>query len=431
MPVREAAARSLALVLRDGRSVSDVLPTALASLSDADRGLVRELVSGTLRWYPRLDVLLERLLQRPLRRKDSDVRALALIGLYQCLETRVPDHAAVSATVEAARGLGKPWAAGLVNAVLRRFLRERDSLLAALDDSEAARHAHPQWLIDWLRHDWPEHWGSILAANNQRPPMTVRVNSLRCTREEWLQRLQAAGLGGKAHPMAADAVVLSDPVGVERLPGFAEGEVSVQDAAGQLAADLLAPAAGDRVLDLCAAPGSKTCHILERYPKIGDLTAVDIDSDRLQRLRDNLRRLGLSAGIVVADGTNPKSWWDGRLYQRILLDAPCSATGVIRRHPDIKVLRRAEDIAPLVAMQKRLLDAVWPMLAPGGMLVYATCSVLQAENETLIAHFIDNAPDASAPSMDQGWGIARPRGRQIPTGEAGMDGFFYACLRKR
>lgn len=430
MTARWVAARILAQILRDGRSVSDVLAPALAELPESERGLAQELVFGTLRWAPRLDALLDALVQRPLRRRDVDVRALALMGLYQCMETRVPDHAAVSATVDVARRLRQPWAPGLVNAVLRRFLRERESLEQGLT-AEPARYAHPQWLIDRLRADWPEHWQSITEANNARPPMTLRVNRRQASRESWLERLQAAGLQGQPHPWAADAVVLDEPVPVDRLPGFAEGAVSVQDAAGQLAADLLAPGPGHRVLDLCAAPGSKTTHILERYPDLGGLTAVDVDGARLQRLQENLDRLGLSAQVITADATRPDQWWDGQTFDRILLDAPCSATGVIRRHPDIKLLRKPGDIEPLQLLQETLLTAVWPALAPGGMLVYATCSMLQSENEQVISRFLDAHDDASTIPIEAGWGISRPEGRQILVGHTGMDGFYYAQLGKQ
>ncbi|MEX0872897.1 MAG: 16S rRNA (cytosine(967)-C(5))-methyltransferase RsmB [Aquisalimonadaceae bacterium] len=430
MSARWAAARVLVQVIRDGRSVSDVLPSAVAALPEAERGLAQELVFGTLRWAPRLDALLDSVLQRPLRRRDMDVRALAMMGIYQCMETRVPDHAAVSATVDTARRLRQPWAPGLVNAVLRRFLRERETLQRALD-SEPARFAHPQWLIDSLRQDWPEHWRSVLEANNARPPMTLRVNRRQSDRDTWLVRLRDSGLAAEPHAWAADAVTMAEPVAVQRLPGFAEGAVSVQDAAGQLAADLVAPAAGHRVLDLCAAPGSKTCHLLERNPGLAELTAVDIDAGRMQRLEENLIRLGLSAQVLVADASQPEQWWDGRPYDRILLDAPCSATGVIRRHPDIKLLRKSADIEALQALQCTLLAAVWPMLAPGGMLVYATCSMLRAENERVIERFVDAQDDAYAVSIDAGWGHARPQGRQIFVGDAGMDGFYYACVGKR
>lgn len=429
MSARWAAARVIVQVMRDGRSVSDVLPPAIASLAETERGLAQELVFGTLRWAPRLDALLDALVQRPLRRRDMDVRAVAMMGLYQCMETRVPDHAAVSATVDTARRLRQPWASGLVNAVLRRFLRERESLEQGLT-TEPARYAHPQWLIDRLRADWPAHWQSMLAENNARPPMTLRVNRRRVDRDEWLERLRAAGLRGDPHPWAADAVVLDAPAPVHRLPGFTEGDVSVQDAAGQLAATLLSPDAGHRVLDLCAAPGSKTCHILERYPELESLTAVDIDAGRLVRLEENLARLGLTATVVAADATRPDQWWDGRPYDRILLDAPCSATGVIRRHPDIKLLRKHQDIEALSAVQDALLKAVWPTLARGGMLVYATCSMLQAENELVADRFLDARDDASAVPVDAEWGVTRPVGRQILVGDAGMDGFYYACLVK-
>jgi len=431
---RAAAARIIAQVLRDGRSVSDILPPALAAMADTDRALTQELVFGTLRWAPRLEVILDKLLQKPLRQRDLEVRALALMGIYQCLETRVPDHAAVSATVDTARELRQPWAPGLINAVLRRLLRERDGILAGLDsdrNSGPARFAHPHWLTERLRRDWPGQWQALLDAGNARPPMTLRVNRRQSDRDSWLRRLRESGLDAEPHPHAADALTLTTPAAVDRLPGFDQGAVSVQDAAGQLAADLLAPAPGDRVLDLCAAPGSKTCHLLERYPRIGGLTAVDIDGTRLQRLQQNLTRLGLEAQVVEADASRPDQWWDGTPYQRILLDAPCSATGVIRRHPDIKLLRKESDIRALTTVQQQLLSAVWPLLAPGGMLLYATCSILKDENEHVIDGFVRKQADAQVQALIADWGMARPFGRQIAVGDSGMDGFYYACLLKR
>ena len=428
--VRATAARTLDLVIRQRRSLSDVLPQQLAAHAPADRPLLQELAFGTLRWFHQLDARLQQLLQKPLRSKEGVVRALLLCGLYQCLHARTPSHAAVSETVAAARVLGRPWAPGLVNAVLRRALREQDDQAVVADHDPVVRWSHPRWLLDRLRADWPDHWQAIAEANNARPPMTLRVNRRQSGRDDYLAALAGAGIAADAHEHAEDAVVLQRPVPVEQLPGFEEGRVSVQDAAGQLAADLLTPEPGDRVLDLCAAPGSKTCHILERYPDIAGLTAVDADAGRLDRLRENLQRLQLDAELVAADGSDPEAWWDGRQYQRILLDAPCSATGVIRRHPDIKLLRRESDIEPLQSLQLALLKAVWPLLAPGGMLVYATCSALRAENELVVDRFMHDHDAVNPARIAARWGLARPIGRQIPAGEADMDGFYYACLRK-
>ncbi len=429
---RQAAAAAVAEVLGRGRSLSDCLPPLLAALADpGERGLAQELAFGTIRWQPRLAFWLQRLLERPLKARDRNVEALLLVGLYQCSATRMPAHAAVATAVDAARAQSQPWAPGMTNAVLRRFLREREQLEAAAEDEPVAAAAHPAWLLARLRKDWPDHWQQLVAANNERPPMTLRVNSRLHSVNAYRALLSAESIAASAHPHACDALVLDSPLPVDRLPGFDRGAVSVQDAAGQLAAGLLQLAPGQRVLDVCAAPGSKTCHMLERERGLAGVTALDIDEQRLQRLAVNLERLGLSAELRVGDGLRPQAWWDGRPYQRILLDAPCSATGVIRRHPDIKLLRREADISALTATQSKLLDAVWPLLDAGGMLVYATCSVLPAENQEVVRSFLNRRPDAREEPVDTGWGIPGPVGRQIVTGTADMDGFYYAVLRKQ
>lgn len=419
-------------VVRDGRSLSDCLPPLLATLKQAEgRALCQELAYGTLRWYPRLAFWLGRLLERSLRSRDREVEALLLVGLYQCSETRMPAHAAVSTVVDAARALSQPWASGMVNGVLRRFLREQQALRAAADADRQAAWAHPAWLLDALQTDWPEHWQAIAEANNGRPPMVLRVNRRRCSREDYRARLAATGIVAEPHVHAVDALVLQQPVPVTRLPGFADGLVSVQDAAGQMAAELLDLAPGQRVLDMCAAPGSKTCHMLEREPELSEVLAVDVEPARLERLNENLCRLRLSATVRPGDGTRPADWWDGKPFQRILMDAPCSATGVIRRHPDIKLLRRERDIPALVEVQGRLLDAVWPLLEPGGMLVYATCSMLRAENRSVVEAFLRRRPDAEPVPITGRWGMPEPVGRQIAAGADGMDGFYYAVLRRQ
>lgn len=427
---RQAAALAVARVIRGGESLADALPAVIAAVAAGDRALAAELAYGTLRYLPRLEFLLTQLMTRPVRRREPEVHALLLVGLYQLGYTRVPAHAAVSETVTAARALDKAWAAGLTNAVLRRYQRERDALEARLDAHPVARFAHPAWLIEAVRRDWPDDWEAVLAANNARAPLTLRVNAARTTREAYCARLAAAGLAAEPHPYARDAVTLADAVDVEHLPGFAQGEVSVQDAAAQLAADLVDPRPGERLLDACAAPGGKTGHLLERAGD-AELVALDADSGRLARIAENLARLGLAARLVVGDARKPRDWWDGRPFDRILLDAPCSASGVIRRHPDIKTLRRATDLPKLAGQQAAMLDALWPLLQPGGKLVYATCSIFEAENAAQIARFVARHADAVAVPLAVPWGRVRGFGRQILPGEAGMDGFFYACLVKR
>ena len=425
---RAAAARAVAGVLGPGRSLDDGLGAAVKGLTDADRALAAQLAYGTLRLYPWLERWAGLLLDRRLPRRESEVRALLALGLYQLEASRVPDHAAVAVTVDAARMLGRDRHAGLLNACLRRWLREREALKARLARDPEVVHAHPRWWLDLLMRDWPRDWESVIAANNVQAPMWVRVNAARMTRDDWLARLRADGTLAEPWVPAPEAVRLDSPRPVEALPGFAEGEVSIQDGAAQLAARLLAPGPGMRVLDACAAPGGKTCHLLECSPDI-DLTALDVAPDRLERVRENLARLRLSAGLVAGDAADPAGWWDGRPFERILLDAPCSGSGVIRRHPDIKLLRRPADIGALAARQAALLDALWPLLAPGGRLLYATCSVLKAENAGQAAAFLARHPEARAVDLGEpDWGRRSGPGRQLLTGEAGVDGFYYACL---
>ena len=427
---RALAARILARV-EGGASLTAALDDSLPHTRDADRALVQELCYGTLRAWPRLEIITNALLRKPLGRKDRDLQALILLGLHQLTAMRIPAHAAVDETVGAVKALGKGWARGLVNAVLRNYQRRSQELLAQADASEPGHWAHPQWLIDALRAAWPGHWQQILTANNQRAPMTLRVNARRQSRDDYLQLLARAGIGAEATAFSDLGVRLHSPCDVAQLPGFPEGAVSVQDEAAQLAAPLLDPRPGERVLDVCAAPGGKTAHILEGGDDI-DLTALDIEPRRLQRVADNLQRLGLHATLHAGDARDPAAWWDGRPFHRILLDAPCSATGVIRRHPDIKLLRRPGDIETLLELQQEILCAIWPLLAPGGILLYATCSVLPRENEQQVDRFLVAHDDAQARPIAAQWGLAMQHGRQILPGQKGrMDGFYYACLHKR
>jgi 16S rRNA (cytosine967-C5)-methyltransferase len=427
-------ARAAAVTILDrvmgGRSLNDTLGDGLRGVPASEQALARELVYGVLRWYSRLAAVRDRLLDKPLKARDQDVALLLLVGLYQCSELRMPPHAAVSTAAEAARGLRKVWAVGLINAVLRRFLREREALLAAVDQRPETRCAHPAWLVDRFRSAWPQAWEALLAENNERAPMTLRVNRRRASRDQYLSRLAEQEIKAEAHPLAPDALVLATPIAVDRLPGFQDGLVSVQDAAAQQAADLLDVPAGGRVLDACAAPGGKTCHILERYSDVSEVVALDIAPERVARIDDSLRRLDLSATVVVGDAAAPEQWWDGRPFDRILLDAPCSGSGVIRRHPDIKWLRRESDLAGLAAVQRQLLASLWPLLEAGGKLLYATCSIFPEENERILADFVSEHADAHVQPLDRDWGVEQRSGRYILTGESGMDGFYYGCLSK-
>ena len=426
---RSVAHTLLTGVLRDGRSLGSSRRRPLDSRLDArEKALARELVLGTLRYLPRLDAWLERVAAHPPR--DVEVRALVLLGLYQLGFTRVPPHAAVSTSVDLARAIGKPWASGFANAALRRFAAERDAILRT-ELPVNARLAHPSWLLGAFERSWPAAWESIARANLERPPMTLRVNAMRISRQRYLDELSSSGIPAMGTRHSTDGVALESPRAVESVPGFDEGLVSIQDEAAQLAAPLLDAPRGSRVLDACAAPGGKTAHILELGAGRIDVVALDSDPGRLTDLRHTLARLGLSARALLGDAGKPDAWWDRQPFHRILLDAPCSGTGVIRRHPDIKVLRRPEDIGAMAARQITMLRALWPLLARGGRLLYATCSVLSLENESIVGSFLAEHSDAEAAAIDAAWGRPAGPGRQILPGDDAMDGFFYAALAKR
>ena len=440
--IRAQAALLLMKVVDEGRS----LDALLENRSDApqERGLLRSLSYGSVRWYWRLLAALTQLSSQPPKDLQPEVRALALVGLFQLLQTDIAAHAAVAETVEAARVLKLNRTTGFLNAILRRCQRESDSLSAIIDDDLAQRTAHPDWLVKQLQHDWPTRVETILQANNEHPPFWLRVNTKHISREAYRDLLTAQGLQSSISDYAPEALLLPQAVDVMLLPGFKEGWVAIQDAAAQLAAHLLAVEPGQRVLDACAAPGGKTCHILELQPQLKEMVALDVSAERMQRVRGNLKRLGLEATSIVGDASNPDRWWDGQLFERILLDVPCSATGVIRRHPDIKLLRRASDIHSLAGRQADMLSKAWTMLAPGGRLLYASCSALRAENAEVIAAFLNAQADARDITMEvieqQGLIDARqlepdmPAEKQIglaiPAGLNGMDGFYYACLQK-
>lgn len=427
MNLRLVAARVLSRVLQDGQSLTAALDHVIPSLeSPKDRAFVQALCYGVCRQYDRLDFILHELLDKPI--KDADIKALALVGLYQLQFMRVKPHAAVSETVAAARK--KPWAKALINAVLRKYLREQERFDQQADRQPSAALSHPDWMIRQIEQDWPEQAHQILRENNRQPPMALRVNLAKISREHYLQQLAEREIPATGVDFCPSALILEKPVAVDVLPGFVEGWVSVQDTAAQLAAGLLDAQAGHRVLDVCAAPGGKTAHILEMQPHTQELVAVDIDADRLNRVGENLRRLQLQARLVCGDAGSPEAWWDGQSFDRILLDAPCSALGVIRRHPDIKLLRRIEDIDSLRVLQKNILQAVWPLLARGGVLVYATCSVLKQENEQQVQAFLATHSDAVEMPITANWGAAREFGRQIFTGDSAMDGFYYARISK-
>lgn len=425
---RAAAAQVLAAVTGAGDSLERALARVEPAVRERDRALLRELCYGSLRWQVQLAALIKPLLQKPLKARDSDIEQLLVVGAYQLLHTRIPPHAAINSAVEASRPLQKKWAAGLINAVLRTVQRESAERLAQL--APAQRDAHPPWLWERLRAAWPQQADQIFAANNDYPPLCLRVNKQRCERDAYLQGLIEKGIAATACELSAAGIRLEQACGVEALPGFGAGQVSVQDEAAQLAAELLDVQPHQRVLDACCAPGGKTAHILETAPS-AQLWALDVSSERLRRVSENLARLQLQATVIAGDALAPQAWWDGVPFDRILLDAPCSGTGVIRRHPDIKLLRTPADIAQLAALQGRLLATLWPLLAPGGVLLYATCSVMPAENTGVVENFCAAHAEAELVPLAATWGIAQPAGRQLLPTKQGCDGFYYALLRKQ
>ena len=415
---RTSAAKILQRVIYNGESLS-------TALLDAEDPMVRDLCYGSLRWHEPLSALLNELLSKQLKKKDKDVECLIRVGLYQIIYQKTPDHAAVGETVNALKGLKKPWAKKLVNAVLRNYLRGQEKLQAIIQKQVPAQYAFPQWLIDKIKHEWPDNWQEILKQSNQRAPMTLRVNLNHQSRDEYLHKLKQAKIDAQIVDGVETAIKLDKPCNVQDLPSFTEGEVSVQDAAAQLASILLDCEDGMRVLDACAAPGGKTGHILESANQL-DVIAVDNSESRLKRVSQNLQRLKLDAKVITADVLDTESYAKNIMFDRILLDAPCSATGVIRRHPDIKVLRRKTDIAELQQLQSKMLDVLWEKLKVGGVLLYATCSILPQENERQIQAFMGRYKQAKVLPIIG----AQELGRQVFPGENSMDGFYFARIIK-
>lgn len=424
---RALAAIGLLRVMH-GQSLNQVLPVLEAVVADQDRAFLRDLLLGSCRYFQRLNALAKMLLSHPFDDNAEVLHALLMIGLYQLSAQNKAAHAAVHATVEACDDLRHGAARAVVNACLRRYLREQTDLEQSLAENPVTATSHPKWLVKLLEKAWPQHWQTILAQNNQRAPLCLRVNQRRHSRDEYLQQLAEAGIRARAGELARHSIYLEHSCDVTSLPGFANGAVSVQDEAAQLAAEILAPLHGERILDACAAPGGKTCHLLESADI--DLTAIELEQSRVPRIHENLARLGLQANVVCDDAARPSGWWDGQAFDAILLDAPCSATGVIRRHPDIKLLRRREDIDQLAQIQSQLLDISWNLLKSGGRMLYATCSVLPAENTDQIAAFLKRHNDACLITLDKPWGWPCNAGRQLFPMVAGPDGFFYALLVK-
>jgi 16S rRNA (cytosine967-C5)-methyltransferase len=410
-----------------GSSLTTCLEKNLSPIKDPrDRAFVQAICYGVCRFYTYLDVVLSCLLTKPMKEKDSDIHALLLVGLYQLIDMRIPEHAAVAETV-AAVNPKKSWARSLVNAILRNYLREKDDIAKKIKSDEEAVYAHPAWWINAIKTAWPNHWQQILTENNKQPSFSLRINSAVISRDNYLHRLQEANIPAEMIAETTHGIVLNTPMNVDDLPGFNAGLVSVQDGAAQLAAELLELKPQQRILDACAAPGGKLQHILELEPSVTCI-AIDKNTERLQTIKQNLARVKLSAQCICADAGDTKKWWDGKLFDRILLDAPCSASGVIRRHPDIKLLRQPQDIAQNAQEQLRLLQTLWPLLADYGLLLYVTCSIFPQENSEVIQQFLAEHADAKEEPIHASWGIACQYGRQILPGE--MDGFYYVRMRK-
>ncbi|MEE9575092.1 MAG: 16S rRNA (cytosine(967)-C(5))-methyltransferase RsmB [Gammaproteobacteria bacterium] len=428
---RAVASQILSKVLSERQSLSTLIPTELTVLADLrEQAFAQALCYGVLRHYYSLDFILGKLLDKKLKKKDGDIRALMLIGLYQLDHMRTPAHAAVSATVDSCTTLKKPWAKNLINAILRRYQREHEQFPDLIAGNESARYEHPEWLLNMLKDEYPDRWSTIISENNLPPPMSLRVNSRVIDRARYLKQLESAGIEAQASEFNENGIVLTHPTNVETLPGFSEGHVSVQDLAAQLAIPLLEPQAGERILDACSAPGGKLAHLLESMPTLQEAVAIELEPHRFKKLLSTLDRIRLSATLIQNDVRAANDWWDKQHFDRILIDAPCSASGVVRRHPDIKYLRTPEDVQNITLLQTEILNALWPLLKKGGKLLYITCSVFSAENDEQITAFINRHNDANSIPIQASWGKATKYGRQILPGENAMDGFYYAQLQK-
>ncbi|MDG1905820.1 MAG: 16S rRNA (cytosine(967)-C(5))-methyltransferase RsmB [Arenicella sp.] len=433
---RLIAARCCLQIIDKGRSLDRVLSELTQSddktqLSPADRSFVKELVFGVCRWHGHLEHLSTQLLSKPLRTKDRDIHYLLLVGLYQLQHISTADHAAVAETVNGAKKAKKVWAVKLLNACLRRFQRDDADKTLDVNSQDLHQLTHPQWLVKRLKADWPDHWPAVLQANDERPAMCLRVNTTRVSRADYLQRLNAFEIDAIADPMSEAGIILETAKPVTALPGFENGDCSVQDTAAQLAVQLLAPAPHQRILDACSAPGGKLAHILELTQGLAIVDAMDIESTRVESIKDTLERLQLTANVASADASDSSTWpfADGQ-YDKILIDAPCSGTGVIRRHPDIRHHRRVQDIEALQPLQAAIMNACWDALKPGGQLLYATCSVLNAENEQQASAFLQRHKTAAAVRLEHPCAFALEIGVQTLPGVHPMDGFYYAMFEK-
>ncbi len=430
MNVRHLAVKALTPLLLQSSSLKYTLKAQLRDCPEQQRPFLQELCYGSMRHLTQLDAFLEVLSPKKIKAKDQDIKATILIGLYQLYKLNTSDHAAISETVDVCLLLNKRWATGFVNATLRRFQREQAELESSLASNNSFVFNHPEWYIEKLKHNWPSQWQDILHANDQHPPLTLRVNTKLVSRETLMETLSEEGIDTYKTEHSQYGITLSKATDIVSTQVFQDGLISVQDEAPQLAADLIDPKPNDLILDACSAPGGKLLHLLELAQSMDvEVQGLELEQHRADRIVENFERLGLDCHIHIADATE-KDWWDGRLYNKILLDTPCSATAVIRRNPDIKVMRKSEDIHQLAKLQKQILTNMWSMLAEGGTLVYATCSIFKQENERLIASFCKEHEDAKHIPIDADWGEQREYGRQLFPVVDKHDGFYYAVLSK-
>lgn len=429
---RALSAAIIEAVCYQHKSLTDAFANPGLQPNDDDRAFVKEICFGTLRYWIHLQAILKTLLERPLKSEDKDIECLLCVGLYQLIFMNVPNYALVNETVTATRVLEKSWASGLVNKILRMAIdKKNDSTLTARGIT--AEYSHPNWIIDKIKSAWPDNYDAILKANNQKAPLCLRINVTKISFSEYKKILDEHGIAYHCIPDLLHAIVLENPTSVEKIPGFKNGLFSVQDACGQKVAEYLDLSADQNILDACAAPGSKTTHILETCPTLKKLVAVDLSKNRLSKIKDNIKRLQLpteNVKLIAADACEVNAWWDGELFDRILVDAPCSATGVIRRHPDIKLLRKKTDINNLADQQLLMLKALWLTLGKSGKLIYSTCSIFPDENETVIELFLSSHPDAKIIPITNAWGLNLKHGQQVLTGHLDRDGFYYAIIQK-
>lgn len=433
MNIRATAAKIIQSVCFRGVSLTDAFDKNLVSHQKEELGSIKQLCFGTIRYWFQLQAILNLLLEKPLKIKDGDINSLICIGLFQIFHCDIPDYAVVNETVTAARHLNKLWANGLINKILRMAIENNEFLFEKIKSDLSAQYSHPHWLIEKIKCAWPDHWIEILESNNQQAPLFLRVNTQLISCEQYSELLTKNNISHQLITDLQNALKLNQACSVDQIPGFFEGLVSLQDLSGQQVLKYLDILPNQIILDACAAPGSKTTHIVEAHSDINNITAIDLYSNRLNKIKENIKRLKLSDNIITlisANAADKKTWWSGILFDRILVDAPCSATGVIRRHPDIKILRKETDIENLAAQQLNLLNSLWETLKNSGKLIYTTCSILPNENDQVIQKFLEKHPDGKIIPIENNWGIPTQYGQQVLTGDRNRDGFYYAILLK-